>query len=108
MRYGNDYQYAPDMPEGHIKHIAERAERNLLDNVLSRMEHGKHYVIRIEDIPPHWCGDRMAAGFRVNLTECQTEHVRIPTLEEATFVPQPSFFGRLKNCVRYLKSGRQP
>ena len=108
MKCRNDYQYTPDMPQDYIKHMAARAERDLLDNVLSRIEHGKYYAICIDDIPPHWCGDRLAAGFRVNITECQTENVRIPTMEEATFVPQSSFWGRVRNCIRYMKATTRP
>ena len=108
MRYGNDYQFTPDMPQDYIKHMAAHAERDLLDNVLSSMEHGKHYVICIDDIAPHWCGDRLAAGFRVNVTECRTETVRMPTAEEAMLVPQSSVWGRLKNCMRYMKTTKRP
>lgn len=57
MKYGSDYKFMPNMPEDYINQMAKRAELDLLDNVVSRMEHGKRYVIEINDISPHWCGD---------------------------------------------------
>lgn len=105
MRYGNDYQFMSDMPEGYINQLAVRTKRELLDNILSCMEYGKRYVIRIEKTPICNRGECLTAGFRVDIEECRTERVVLPTLEEVCLKPAETLQQRLKNCANYLRRG---
>lgn len=53
MRYSESYTITPDMPQGYIEVITERAEQDIAKALLSRLEFGQWYAVKMEHHTEH-------------------------------------------------------
>lgn len=104
MRYSGSYTITPDMPQGYIEDTAKRAEQDIVKALLSQLEFGQWYAVKMEHHTEHE-GGVYRGVVSLHIDKARTERIVLPSMEEAYLPPAPTVWQRVKNCAAYLRAG---